>query len=68
MHILNFISISMFPATSFLAVDAAKAESLEHMWVRVYSLRILCFPKRVRSHIGWGGARNTLYKGVEISP
>ena len=22
----------------------------------------------VRSHIGWGGERNILYKGVEISP
>ena len=22
----------------------------------------------VRSHIGWGGERNTLYKGVETSP
>ena len=22
----------------------------------------------VRSHVGWGGERNTLYKGVESSP
>lgn len=45
MHILNFISFSIIPATSFLAIDAAKAETLKDMWVRVYSLSVLCFLK-----------------------